>query len=125
MNLTLEHLRSNRKWLVPNVVVWGNALSCEAALLMVEEDTPKRVVFGFSRIGGSDQVVCFGNLVDSRGNVLPPEITSPAVIIIPRNETHCFLVGLPSNSNFKIAYDAGSVTGQGLVDLLIMEMDLP
>ena len=128
MNLTLDYLKSNRKWLVPNVVVWGNAEACDAALLMVEQDSSSRVVFTYSRIGGDDQVINFSDLNDIGGNSLPPEIANPVVIIVPRNEAHCFLVGRPSGSNFKIAYDPdsiSSISGQGLVDLLIMEIDLP
>ena len=128
MNLTLDYLKSNRKWLVPNVVVWGNADACEAALLMVEDDSTTRVVFSYSRLEGDDQVVNFSDLIDTDGNSLPSQIANPIVIIIPRNQMHCFMVGRPSETSFKLAYkpdNASDNSGYGLVDLLIMEIDLP
>jgi hypothetical protein len=128
MNLTLDYLKSSRKWLVPNLTVWGNAESCETALLLTEQNGSSRVIFTYSLIGGEDQVIDFADLHDSRGNVLPSEIINPVVIVIPRNEAHCFIVGRPSSANFKIAFDPDSVTNmtnRGLVDLLIMEIDLP
>jgi len=128
MNLTLDYLKSNRKWLVPNVVVWGNADACEAALLMVEDDSPARVVFSYSRLEGNDQVINFGDLTDADGNSLPSQISKPVVIVIPGNQMHCFIVGRPSETGFKLAYSPdsnSSNSGYGLVDLLIMEIDRP
>ncbi len=128
MNLTLDYLKSNRKWLVPNIVVWGNADACDAALLMVEDDSAARVVFSYSRLEGNDQVINFSDLTDAGGNSLPLQIANPVIIIIPRNQIHCFIVGRPSETSFKLAYEpnnASSNSGHGLVDLLIMEIDLP
>lgn len=125
MNLTLNYLKSNRKWLVPNLVVWGSIYSFDAFLMMVEENSSKRVVFSYNVIGGKDQVINYGDLCDFNGNTLPSEIVNPVVVIIPRDRSHCFLVGRPSNTNFKVACDRSSSIGQGLVDLLIMEVDLP
>ncbi|MCD6161187.1 MAG: hypothetical protein J7K40_02095 [candidate division Zixibacteria bacterium] len=128
MNITLNHLKSNRKWHVPNVVVWGNADSFDAQFVMVEESSSKRVVFLHSRLGGSDQLISFSDLEDASGNSLPSLIANPVVIIIPRNQAHCFLVGESSENHFKIACGQDSVSGlakHGLVDLLIMEIDLP
>ncbi|OQX92317.1 MAG: hypothetical protein B6D58_03755 [candidate division Zixibacteria bacterium 4484_95] len=125
MNLTLDYLKSNRKWLVPNLIVWGSIYSFDAFLMMVEENSSKRVVFSYSVIGGKDQVISFDELCDFNGNALPSEIVNPVVIIIPRDGSRCFLVGRPSNTSFKIACDRSSFIGQGLVDLLIMEVDLP
>lgn len=129
MNLTLDYLKSNRKWLVPNLVVWGSTYCFDVFLMMVEEDSPKRVVFSNSVVGGKDQVIEYSDLCDFNNNLLPSEIANPVIVIIPRDRSHCFIVGRPSNTNFKIARDTRSPatgsTGQGLVDLLIMEMDLP
>lgn len=129
MNLTLDYLKSNRKWLVPNLAVWGSIYCFDAFLLMVEENSSRRVVFSYSVIGGKDQVINYSDLCDFNDNTLPSEIANPVVVIIPRDRSHCFIVGRPSNTNFKIACDerssSSSPTGQGLVDLLIMEMDLP
>ena len=128
MNLTLDYLKSNRKWLVPSLVVWGNTDSCEAALLITEKDTPKRVVFAYNKIGAGDQAVNYSDLVDMDGNSLPSQIKNPVVLVIPRNQAHCFIVGRPSDSGFKIAYHPdlnSNLIEQGLVDLLIMEIDLP
>ena len=128
MNLTLDYLKSNRKWLVPNFNVWGNTDSFESALLLVEDGSDKRVVFSYGHIGGGDQPVCYSDLKDKNGNSLPSQIINPVVIIIPRNQAYCFIVGRPSNTGFKIACQPDSSSNfsqQGLVDLMIMEIDLP
>ena len=127
MNTTLDYLKSNRKWLVPNILVWGNADSSQPKLLMTENGDSRRVVFASSTIGGHDQSLAYTDLIDSRGNPLPGQISNPVVMIIPRNSAHCFIQGKPSATGFKIARTQAS-TGQsadGLVDLLIMEVDLP
>jgi hypothetical protein len=128
MNLTLDYLKSNRKWLVPNLMVWGNAEAIQPQLLLTEEtDDSKRIVFTDNIIGGKNQTVDFSDLIDSRGNHLPEEIANPIIVIIPRDTNHCYLVGRPSCSGFKIARSESS-TGSlqhGLVDLLVMEVDLP
>ena len=103
MNITLNHLKGNRKWLAPNIVVWGNADSFDSQFVMVEEGSSKRVVFLHSRLGGSDQLISFSDLKDINGNSLPLQIANPVVIIIPRNQAHCFIVGKPSGKDFKIA----------------------
>ena len=127
MNLTLDYLKSNRKWLVPNLLVWGNAGAIQPLFFLTEDGASKRVIFADGIIGGGDQAVSYSDLVDNRGNQLPDEIINPVIIIIPRNSTHCYLVGRPSYFGFKIAR-SDSYTGayqNGLVDLLIMEVDLP
>ncbi|MCP4582263.1 MAG: hypothetical protein GY839_11660 [candidate division Zixibacteria bacterium] len=127
MNLTLDYLKSNRKWLVPNLMVWGNTDSCLADFLMSEIGSPKRVVFSSNVIGGRNQVINYADLIDSNGNILPAQIADPVIIIIPRNQAHCFLIGRPSPTGFKIARGEAESdwVGEGLVDVLIMEVDLP
>jgi hypothetical protein len=127
MNLTLDYLKSNRKWLVPNLLVWGNADTIQPQFLLTEDSTSKRVIFADGVIGGSDQTVNYSDLIDSRGNQLPDEIINPVILIIPRNSSHCYLVGRPSYSGFKIARSETYTASyqNGLVDLLIMEVDLP
>ena len=127
MNLTLEYLKTNRKWLAPNLIVWGNADACSARLLMTETGTPNRVVFAADEISGLNQTILYSDLVDSKGNSLPEQIANPIIIIIPRNQIHCFLIGQPSSTSFKIGRTgAGSNNNSdGLVDILIMEVDLP
>ena len=128
MNGVLNYLKSNRKWLVRDISVWGNADSCPALFLFTEDDSPKRVVFAYNRLGGKNQVINFGDLVDINGNNLPDEIINPVVVVIPRSRAHCFVVDAPSGKSFSIAYASGTApeySEPGLVDLLIMEMDLP
>lgn len=127
MNLTLDYLKSNRKWLVPNLLVWGNSDAFQARFLMTEDSQPKRVVFSSNVIGGQNQVVNYDALTDSRGNALPTQISNPVLVIIPRNQVHCYLIGRPSQTGFKIARAESDERFQqdGLVDLLIMEVDLP
>lgn len=123
MNLTLDYLRSNRKWLIPNVAVWGNSSAFEMPLAMMEQAANKRLIFSLALLGGQDQAVNFADLVDSRGNHLPQAIANPVVMVIPRSNALCYLVGRPSNYGFKIACDEAGQ--QPVVDLLIMEIDLP
>ncbi|NLI15609.1 MAG: hypothetical protein GX409_04900 [candidate division Zixibacteria bacterium] len=121
MNRTLNYLRGGRRWLVPNLAVWGAAAAYQMPLAMVEESSPKRLIFCLAELGGEEQLVNYTDLVDSLGNRLPATISNPIVVIIPRGKTHCYLVGRPSNSGFKIARD--SSVGQSVVDVLIMEVD--
>jgi len=127
MNLTLEYLKTNRKWLAPNLIVWGNADACSARLLMTEAGTPNRVVFAADEISGLNQTILYSDLIDSNGNPLPEQIANPIIIIIPRNQIHCFLIGRPSSTGFKIGRSGtgSNFNGDGLVDILIMEVDLP
>jgi len=127
MNLTLDYLKSSRKWLAPNLLVYGNADSYQPVFLLTEDATAKRIVVAANVIGGKDQQVSYSELTDVRGNAIPSEITSPVVIIIPRNEVFCYLVGRPSSTGFKIAKNESSngSSNNGLVDLMIMEVDLP
>jgi len=125
MNLTLDYLRGSRRWSVPGFTVWGNAQSVEVSFLGVEAGGVDRVVFGHNVIGGHSQDVKFVDLVDSKGNNLPEQISEPAVILIPRNSVPCFLIGKPSSAGFKIARAMGAsgASAHGLVDLLIMEVN--
>ncbi len=127
MNLTLDYLKSNRKWLVKNLLVWGNAESVRTRMILTEISSPKRIMYSESSIGGKNQTVNFADLVDSRGNQLPDEINNPIVIIIPRNNSHCYLIGQPSKTGFAIGREniEPGTASDGLVDLLIMEVDLP
>jgi hypothetical protein len=121
MNCTLAYLKASRKWVIPNLVVWGSSGSVEVSIAMTEEGSEKRVIFGKTNLGGQDQIINYGDLVDTSGNPLPLTIANPIVIIIPRDAAICYLVSRPSNVNFKIA----CTQSEGLVDLLIMENDLP
>lgn len=122
MNITLDYLRSRRIWVVPNFVVWGD-WSLYSFLLFYSEmgATSKRVVFCKSTLGGLDQTVNFSNLCDFRGNQLPTTISNPKMIILPKNEIHCLVVGSETDTGFRIArFSESSQTG--LVDLMIVEM---
>lgn len=121
MNRTLNYLRGGRKWLVPNLIVWGTNAAYQMPIALIEESSPKRLIFCLAGLGGEDQYVKYENLVDSLGNHLPASISNPIVVIIPRSETPSFLVGSPSQTGFKIA--RGSSSGQSVIDILIMEVD--
>ncbi len=127
MNLTLDYLKSNRKWLVRNLLVWGNSEAVSVRMLMTEHAGTKRVMYSDESIGGKSQVISYDELVDSRGNRLPGEINNPVVMLIPRNSSHCYLVGQPSSNGFSVAREIPDhdTSQDGLVDLLIMEVDLP
>ncbi len=122
MNITLDYLRGRRMWVVPNFVVWGDWSLYSFLLLYTEvEATAKRVVFSKSTLGGLDQTVEFSNLYDFRGNQLPNTISNPKVVVLPKNEVSCFVVGSESGTGFRIG-KLGESSGTGLVDLMIVEM---
>lgn len=122
MNVTLDYLRGRRTWVVPNFVVWGDWSLASFLLLFTEMgDTSKRVMLAKNNLGGLDQSVDFSDLCDFRGNQLPEVILNPRVIVMPKNEVNCFVVGTETDTGFKIARFSGSGK-TGLVDLMIVEM---
>jgi len=122
MNVTLDYLRGRRTWVVPNFVVWGDWSLASFLLLYTEMgETSKRVMLAKNNLGGLDQMVNFSNLYDFRGNQLPEVITSPKVIVMPKNEVNCFVVGTETDTGFRIARFSGSEK-TGLVDLMVVEM---
>jgi hypothetical protein len=122
MNITLDYLRGRRTWAVPNFVVWGDWSLASFLLLYTEAgETAKRVVLAKNNLGGLDQTVIFSELYDFRGNKLPETIAQPKVMIMPKNEVNCFVVGTETDTGFKIAKFSGSER-TGLVDLMIVEM---
>ena len=122
MNITLDYLRGRRTWLVPNFVVWGDWSLASFLLLYTEMgETFKRVMLAKNNLGGLDQVVNFSDLYDFRGNQLPELIGNPKVIVMPKDEVNCFVVGTETDTGFRIARFSGSEK-TGLVDLMIVEM---
>ena len=122
MNITLDYLRGRRTWVVPNFVVWGDWSLASFLLLYTEMgETSKRVMLAKNNLGGLDQMVNFSGLYDFRGNQLPEVIGNPKVIVMPKNEVNCFVVGTETDTGFRIAKFPGSEE-TGLVDLMIVEM---
>ena len=122
MNITLDYLRGRRTWVVPNFVVWGDWSLASFLLLYTEMgEASKRVALAKNNLGGLDQMVNFSDLYDFRGNRLPEAIGNPKVIVMPKNEVNCFVVGTETDTGFKIAKFSGSEK-TGLVDLMIVEM---
>lgn len=122
MNITLDYLRGRRTWAVPNFVVWGDWSLASFLLLYTEKgETSKRVILAKNNLGGLDQTVNFSDLYDFRGNQLPQVITSPKVMVMPKNEVNCFVVGTETDTGFRIAKFSGAEK-TGLVDLIIVEM---
>ncbi len=108
--------------MVPNFVVWGDWSLASFLVLYTEAgDTSKRVVFAKNNLGGLDQTVSFSDLYDFRGNQVPQTIASPKVMVMPKNEVNCFVVGAETDGGFRIARFSGSQK-TGLVDLIIVEM---
>ncbi len=123
MNITLDYLKSNRKWLVKNYRVWGADLSYEADILMTEiTPSNSRVVFLHRFVGDIGQVVEFADLVDHRGNSLPESINNPEIVVIPKNSITTFIPGSVGPSSFRIAR-SGDEPDDAVVDLLILEMN--
>ncbi|MGB8656921.1 MAG: hypothetical protein WCE90_03940 [Candidatus Zixiibacteriota bacterium] len=123
MNVTLDYLRGRRSWVVPNFVVWGD-WSIASFLILCSEmlETSKRLILAKNNLGGLDQVVNFSDLFDFRGNRLPPTIHNPKVMVLPKNETNCLVIGTETDTSFRIGRCSGSET-TGLVDLMIVEMN--
>jgi len=122
MNITLDYLRGRRTWVVPNFVVWGDWSLASFLLLYTEMgETSKRVILAKNNLGGLDQAVNFSDLYDFRGNQLPEVIANPKVMVMPKNEVNCFVVGTETDTGFRIARFSGSEK-TGLVDLMIVEM---
>jgi hypothetical protein len=123
VNITLDYLRGRRTWVVPNFVVWGDWSLVSFLLLYTEMgETSKRVMLARNNLGGLDQSVTFETLYDFRGNQLPQAINNPKVMVMPKNEVNCFVVGTETETGFRIARFAGSER-TGLVDLMIVEME--
>jgi hypothetical protein len=122
VNITLDYLRGRRTWVVPNFVVWGDWSLASFLLLYTEMgETSKRVMLARNNLGGLDQSVAFETLHDFRGNQLPQTISSPKVMVMPKNEVNCFVLGTETETGFRIARFSGSEKA-GLVDLMIVEM---
>jgi len=123
MSTTIDYLKSNRKWLVRDYVVWGDNGTFEADMIMTEfVSGDERVVFSHEFTGETAQTVIFKDLVDHRGNQLPEKINNPVVILIPRNPIGSFILGNVGEKSFRISKDSNQLSNS-LVDLLIMEMD--
>jgi hypothetical protein len=121
MNITLDYLTGNRKWLVRDFTVWGDPGTFDAAIIATEDFGVRNVVFLRELLGGRAQVVEYADLIDHRGNPLPDTIANPTVIIIPKNGAVAYLAGSPGNMSFAIAkVPGGSI--EPVADLIIMEM---
>lgn len=122
MNITLDYLTGNRKWLVRDFVVWGDTGSLEAAMIATEtEESSKRVAFMRENSGGNPQIVEYTDLTDHRGNPLPQTIVNAAIIIVPKGDPSGFVVGNAGPTSFRIAKVPGA-SPDAQVDLIIMEM---
>ena len=123
MNTTIDYLKSNRKWLVRNFVVWGDNGTFEADMIMTEfVSGDERIVFSHEFTGETAQKVNFKNLIDHRGNQLPEKIVNPEIILIPRNPVTSFILGNVGEKSFRISKDSNQLSNS-LVDILIMEMN--
>jgi hypothetical protein len=123
MNVTLDYLKSNRKWLVRNFRVRSADVSFEADILMTENvPSGSRVVFHHQYPGDAGQMVEFADLIDHRGNPLPLTISNAEIVVVPKNKIQVFIPGSVGPTSFRIARH-GDVPGDAVVDLLIMEMN--
>jgi len=123
LNVTLDYLKSNRKWLIRDFRVWGDNGAVDADMLVSETDSPSsRVVYMREFAGGLTQIVNFADLIDHRGNNLPTSIANAAVIPIPKNPVSSFVCGVIAPGSFRIAKDR-SESDEAVADLLIMELN--
>ncbi|MEE9553981.1 MAG: hypothetical protein V3W18_06750 [candidate division Zixibacteria bacterium] len=122
MNITLDYLKSNRKWLVRDFRVWGDGGAVESDMIATEADSSNsRIVYLREFAGGVEQVVNFSDLVDHRGNNLPASIANAEIVLIPKNEVNAYIRGTVGPSSFRIARDRNE-PADSKVDLLILEM---
>ncbi len=122
MNAGLGKLNSRRMWVVPNVVIWGLAGLGEVEYLSIEQvDAIKSISFGSAVIGDTAQSVNYNTLQDVRGNLLPATIKEPLVMVRSQNESQVFVVGVETNTGFRIARDSDAKSPV-TVDLIITEM---
>lgn len=124
MNSTLAFLRGRRAWLVENLAVWGS--DSEAEFRMVAAETvasDTRIGFWQVSLGGQLQEVTFSSLTDNRGNNLPDNIKSPAVVVIPRGKQSAFIKSVNGETGFTIAKGEGSSSSVA-IDLMIFETGL-
>jgi hypothetical protein len=117
---TLSYLKSRRLWVVRDILVWGLANDARFFYLAAET-VDSTLMFGSSDIGGAAQDIQFSDLVDFRGNNLPPSIESPRVLMRPRTAWLAYLIGEESSSGFRLARDP-EAPGPINVDIFIYEM---
>jgi len=123
MSTTIDYLKSNRKWLVRDYVVWGDNGTFGADMIMTESVSgDDRIVFSHEFTGETAQTVFFQDLVDHRGNNLPENIKNPGIVLIPRNPGSSFILGSIGERSFRIARNSNQLSNS-VVDLLIMEMN--
>ena len=122
MSITLSYLKGKRSWVVENFEVWGEMNLAEFLIFYTQTcENSKRVVLNHSFLGEREQSVSFSSLYDLKGNQLPEIINQPKVVVLPKREPACFVIGKETDTSFKIARAPGS-ENNGVVDLLIMEM---
>lgn len=108
--------------MVENFEVYGEMNLAEFLIFYTQSsESSERVILNHSFLGGEEQSVSFSNLCDLKGNSLPETINQPKVIVLPKREPVCFVIGKETDTGFKIA-KAPEPDKNGLVDILIMEM---
>jgi len=123
MNITLDYLKSNRKWLVRDFRVRGDGGAVESDMIASETDASNvRVVYVREFSGGTEQRVIFSDLIDHRGNYLPSIIANAEIVLIPKNVVGAYIRGTVGPSSFRIAKER-AVPDDAKVDFLIMEMN--
>jgi hypothetical protein len=123
MNITLDYLTGNRKWLIRDFSVWGQSDLLNSAILATDDTTSgDSIIFMYELSGGQSQVVEFSDLIDHRGNRLPESIDNAEIIIIPKSRDSCFVAGTIGSSSFRLSKISGDAA-DAIVDLLIMEMN--
>ncbi len=118
----IERITARRVWFVPDFVVWGLPSLGEHDFLAIEKvGATQSVYYGSATISQNEQEVCFDQLVDHRGNLLPATIQAARVIPRSKSSDAVFVVGQESSIGFKIARDPAS-DSPVTADLLIVEL---
>lgn len=122
MSSGLDRITARRIWFVPEFKVWGVPGWADLDMLLIEySGGTLPVYFQAITLEETAQDVSFSDLIDFRGNQLPAEIKNPRVIVRPRSDTTCYVVGEEGNTRFKVAHSSDGITSV-TVDLLIIEM---
>lgn len=121
MLVPYPQLGARRIWFVPGLRVWGSPTTFQIHFFITEHPDTPIIHYGTAQIGAASQSHTYAELIDSRGNHLPEEISAPRVIVRPRSEQTAFIVGQEDDRSFRIARP-GAADDDTVVDLLILEL---
>ncbi len=113
---------TKRSWYIPNLNVYGTIGWGEFEYILAENvNSVISVLFDAVSIGDNSQQILYSDLIDHKGNNLPPSILNPKVIVKQKSNNTAYVVGEESSTGFKIVREEQS-SNPVPVDLYIIEM---